>query len=146
MADANLLRVGRASVYPKMGMNLGGPIMYGLGISEAVSIGNPAPSMLMQYPAIIRFRWVVLAGSRSAQVDVMQASNVSPRPKLTVKANADIGVGADVTGSASSSTGWVTIGPLSVTPSSRGVLIIELECPTRLEGDNGCYWDNLITS
>lgn len=140
------MRVGRASVYPKVGMNLGGTLMYGLGISKELVEGDPAPSLLMQYPATMRFRWAVLDILNSVQVDVKQASNVSPRPTLTIKANPEIGVNADVVGTAASGTGWVTIGPISATPTSRGVLIIELECPTREEGDDGCFWDNLVTS
>lgn len=146
MPDGILSRCGWASSYPRMGMNLGGAIGYGLGISKSTTDGNPTPSMLMQYPTKIQFRWAVPASVSSVQVDVKQSCNVSPRPTLTIKANPDIGVNSDVVGTAASGTGWVTIGPISATPSSRGVLIIELDCPTREEGDDGCFWDNLITS
>lgn len=145
MPDANLCRVGRASSYPKMGMNLGGSIMYSLGVSKSDTVGNPVPSMLMQYPATFKFRWAAESGARTVQVDVKQSCNVSPRPTLTVKANPDAGISFDVVGSAPSSTGWVTIGPLNLTPTSNSVLIIELSCNQRQEGDDGCFWDNLTT-
>lgn len=93
-----------------------------------------------------RFRWTVAAGSRSISIDVKQAVNVSPRPRVTVLANPDIGVSADVQASAASSAGWVTIGPIAVTPSSAGALWVVLEA--LYDGQSGCpsFWDHIVTT
>jgi len=93
-----------------------------------------------------RFRWTVAAGSRSISIDCKQAVNLSPRPRVTVLANPEIGVNADVQGSAASGTGWVTIGPIAVTPSSAGALWVILEA--LYDGQSGIptYWDHIVTT
>ena len=109
--------------------------------------GNPSPpSLRLNVRGTYRFRWTVAAGSRSISIDVKQAVNVSPRPRVTVLANPDIGVNADVQGSAASGAGWVTIGPIAVTPSSAGALWVILEA--LYDGQSGIpsYWDHIVTT
>lgn len=109
--------------------------------------GNPSPpSLRLDVKGTYRLRWTVAAGARSISIDVKQAVNLSPRPRVTVIANPDIGVSADVQGSAGGGTGWVTIGPISVTPSSAGALWVILEA--LYDGQSGCasYWDHIVTT
>ena len=111
------------------------------------SEGNPSPpSLRLDVRGTYRFRWTVAAGSRSISIDCKQAVNVSPRPRVTVLANPDIGVNSDVQGSAASGTGWVTIGPIAVTPSSAGALWVVLE--SLYDGQSGVptYWDHIVTT
>jgi hypothetical protein len=108
------------------------------------SEGNAAPCLRMDAPGSWSFWWPVDAGTIELTCDVRQAVNLSPRPRITIKANPDIGVNSDVTGEAPSGTGWVTIGPLEVSPTGTGALRVILEA--RHEGQDGvvpCYWDNI---
>jgi len=108
--------------------------------------GNPAqPSLKMERLGKFRFRWIVTSGARTISVNVKQAINLTPRPTLVVKANSSIGVNSDVTGTAGSGTGWVTIGPVAINPSSSGAVWVELRanydgqtCPS--------YWDNVVVT
>lgn len=76
--------------------------------------------------ALFRFRWIVQAGTRTLSISVANISGLTPYPTMTIRANAAIGVNSDAVGTAGSGTGWQTIGPLSVSPSSDGVLLVEL--------------------
>lgn len=110
--------------------------------SKSTSEGNPSqPSLQLIANGVWRFRWVVQSGSRGVSVDVKQAINLSPRPSIIVKANPDIGVNSDVTAVAASGTGWVTIGPANITPSSSGAVWVELHANTI--GIYPSYWDNV---
>lgn len=99
------------------------------GVRKDDSEGNPsAPCLAIDYAVPYRFRWPVRSGDRTIQVDAKQVSNIAgKRPKLVVKANPAIGVDLDVEGSAGAGTGWVTIGPLDVTPDADGILWVELQ-------------------
>lgn len=110
--------------------------------------GNPAPSLRVQAPGKWRFRWAVKSGSRSIMIDVKQVSNTTPRPSVIVKANTAIGVNSDVTGTAGAGTGWVTIGPIAVTPSSDGALWVELwnNNPVLDYTNSDTYWDNVVVT
>lgn len=111
------------------------------------SEGNSAPSLRMDSMGTFKFLWVVGASPITLSVDVKQAANASPRPRVTIKADTSIGVSSDVTGEAGSSTGWVTIGPLLVEPTSAGALEVLLE--NRLDYQYRvapCYWDNITES
>lgn len=115
-----------------------------IGGREAVE-GNPTLCLRIDTVAVYKLYWPVASGSRTFRVDVKQALNFSPRPRVTIKANSDIGVVADVTGSAGSSATWVTIGPLAAAPSSNGVLEVWLENLYE-GGDDPIYWDNIIVT
>ncbi len=85
------------------------------------------PSMALDLPGRFRFRWGVEAGARTVKCRTKQVSNVTgKRPRLIVCANPAIGVNSDVIVDAGSSTGWLDLGPASVTPTSNGVLWVEL--------------------
>lgn len=107
---------------------------------------NVAPSLRMDARGTWRFRWVVQSGARALSVNVKQAVNLSPRPRLTVKANTAIGVNADVTADAASSVTWTTV-TANVTPTLDGVLEVILEA--RYDGQPysaPCYWDTILWS
>ena len=123
-----------------------------IGITEFVpggkstTEGNPSnPSLRLDTFGFWRFRWTVSAGTRTIQIDVKQAENQSPRPRVTILANAGIGVASNVTGSAASGTGWTTIGPLTITPSGRGAVWVRLE-NLYVGQYSPCYWDHIVTT
>jgi len=124
-------------------------VPYTLGASRSDTEGNPSPPCLsLYYPGTShRFRWGVTAGSRSLTVDAKQVSNVTgKRPRVIVRANPSIGVNSDVIADAGSGTSWVTIGPLSVTPSSSGVLWVELWNMDTATFNSPAFFDHIVTS
>lgn len=110
--------------------------------------GDPSqPSLRMDARGTWRFRWVVESGARTASINVKQAANASPRPTLVIKANTAIGVNADVTGTAGSGTGWVTIGPVNAAPTGDGVLWVELRNNYDAQYQGApCYWDHVVVT
>ena len=98
------------------------------GVREELVEGNPSPPCLaLDYPGFWRFRWQVIPGTQTISVWTKQVSNVAgKRPSMIVKANPAIGVSADVTGTAASSTGWIKIGPQRHRYFARRVLWVEL--------------------
>lgn len=133
--------------YPAWGVSLGGPgfARLAMGVSRATDEGNPsAPCLKMEHPATFRVPWAVRAGQRRVAVSVKQASNISPRPALIVRANSALGVSSDVVEVAGGSTGWVTVGPVVVNPTSDGVLVVELVCRAQSAAFAPCYWDHLV--
>ena len=108
--------------------------------------GNPSqPSLRLDTFGRYRLRWTVASGTRTFSIGCKQAVNASPRPRVTVLANAGIGVAADVSGSAGSGTGWVTIGPITITPSSGGAVWVVLEA-LYLGQYAPTYWDHIVTT
>lgn len=106
-----------------------------VGVLRSNAEGSPAtPSLLLCQPGQWRFRWAVHAGARSISVLAKQGANVAPHPSMIVKSNPAIGVNADVSASSPGGTGWQTIGPISVSPSSDGALWVEL-----WNNDKGTY-------
>ena len=98
-----------------------------VGAQESLSVGYlAAPSLQLNQPGFWRFRWTVASGARTVTVFVMQAANIAPYPSLTVKANSSIGVNSDVSATSPGGTGWVQIGPVTVSPTSEGVLWVQL--------------------
>jgi hypothetical protein len=133
--------------YP-LGFNLGNTrhdiYYWGAGV-DAVNGSPSPPSYQFQRAGLMRFPWKVNSGTRTLSVNVMQPVNTSPRPTLTVRASSDLGVNSDVVASAGSSTGWVTIGPVTVTPTSNGVLWVEIACST--PGMNvPCNFDHFVAT
>lgn len=113
-----------------------------MGGQDAVEGTPTAPSLRLDALGVWKFRWTVPIGTRTISISVKQAVNASPRPTLIVKANASIGVNADVTGTAPSGTSWVTIGPVTITPSSAGAVWVELwNNLDRQIGTAPCYFD-----
>jgi hypothetical protein len=86
---------------------------------------------------------------------VKQPANVTPYPTMVVKANSTIGVAADVSGASPGGAGWVTIGPLTVNPSSDGPVWVEIRNNCQKYDPTGsvnssnilpwmpCYFDHL---
>lgn len=100
---------------------------------EDATQGDPAtPCIRLDNQGRFRFRWKMASGTRTISINVKQAINISPRPTLIVKANPDIGINSDQSATAGAGTGWVTIGPITVNPSSDGAVWVEV-------------WNNLIT-
>lgn len=107
--------------------------------------GDPSqPCLRLDARGYWRFRWSFSSGARSVSISVKQPDNQSPRPSLIVKANPDCGVNADVTGTAASGTGWVTIGPVNINPSSAGAVWVELHA--NYDAPSECYWDEIVTT
>lgn len=109
--------------------------------------GNAQPSLRLDAKGVWRFRWNVASGTRTVQVDCKQALNLSPYPSLVVKANPSIGVNSDETGTAAAGSGWKTIGPVTINPSSAGSVWVELRA--NYDGQYGtapCYFDNVSTT
>lgn len=112
---------------------------------KSTSEGNPQPSLYMQTDGVFRFKWAVAAGENTIQISVKQPSNGTPRPRMVVKANPDIGLDADLTGDAASGTGWTTIGPLTVDSDIGGAVWVELHA-RQIGQFVPCYWDNIVTT
>lgn len=114
--------------------------------SKSTTEGDPAqPSLKIDAYGMLRFRWTVESGARTISINVKQAINLSPRPTLVVKKNTEIGVNADVTGTAASSTGWVTIGPVTINPTSDGAVWVEIH--SNYDGEDApSYWDHVVTT
>jgi hypothetical protein len=151
------LGFGGGSIGALQGISLGGPTSllgdgsFGrhlqVGIFKETTIGNPTqPSMREDIPGFFRFRWGVLIGTRSIQINVMQPANSTPRPTMTVKANSAVGLAADLAGTAGASTGWVVIGPLSFVCTAAGYVWVELRNNYYGQYNSPCYWDHRIAS
>jgi hypothetical protein len=112
-------------------------------ITKDSAEGTPGvPSMKMDRANTFEFFWPVSAGSHDFSVSVKQAANLSPRPRVTIIANAECGVNANSSATAAAGAGWVTIGPITITPSSDGAVRVRLE--NMLEGiHTPCFWDNI---
>ncbi len=117
--------------YPITGIYCGDSVdssfqQYGIR-QETVDVEGSPYRLALDTPGRWRFRWGVEAGSRSIECRVKQASNITgQRPTLVVLKNPTIGVNADVTVTAGSGAGWLDMPTASVTPSSNGVLWVEL--------------------
>lgn len=119
-----------------------------IGLVKNTTEGDPAqPSMELKYPSKRRFRWGVVGSSdNTITVNAKQVSNEAGyRPRLTVKANPDIGINADDYDDAGDTTGWDTLS-VTVTPSSSGVVWVELENRDVLNLDSSAYFDHITTS
>lgn len=118
--------------------------LYQFGIAINNTEGLPAPpSLLLPQLGYWRFRWVLHTSINTIQVDVKQAANVAVRPSMTVKANPACGVNADSSSSAASDAGWVTIGPLTVSPSGVGAVFVEFHNNVVTQYAD-CFWKNLV--
>jgi hypothetical protein len=140
------LYVGPAVLSILRKINIGSVVTLNVGVRVDAVEGTPTPPCLaMDQTAQFRMLWPVKQGSRSITISVKQAVNQSPRPRITVKANPALGVNSDVSESAGSGTGWVTVGPLTVNTTGEGVLEVMLE-PLYNASYAPCYWDNVITT
>lgn len=119
------------------------------GITRSYAEGSPSvPCLEIYEPTFWRFKWSVGGGNRTISVKCKQASNSvsASRPSLIVKANPSIGVNSDVSGSAPSSTGWVTIGPVSITPTASGSVNVELWNNSNTVTQDPAYFDHIAVT
>jgi hypothetical protein len=137
-------------------INLGGPTStYGdcpmgrnliRGITQSRVEGSPAvPSLQITY-GFWRFRWVVKSGNRTISINTKQSASISPRPSMIVKANKDIGITQDLSGSAAVSSDWVTIGPVAVTATSTGATWVELWNNQVSSSTDYAYFDHIVVT
>lgn len=127
-------------------IDLGGQTAIYLGGKETVE-GNAQPCLRMDVMFSMPFRWIIQAGTRTVKVDVKQPINLAPRPRLRILANPAIGINADVDTDAASGAGWLTIGPVTINPSSDGVLkVLLMNLYDGPIGAGPCYWDNLVVT
>lgn len=116
-----------------------------VGVIEELVDGSPGPPCLkLAIPGFWRFRWAVASGSHTIQCDVKQVINASPRPTLVVIKNTDIGINADVIVTAGSSTGWITLGPATITPNATGAVWVELHNNYASLSNTPCYFDHIV--
>lgn len=113
------------------------------GASRDGSAGAAAPpSLRMTRAGVFRFLWPVKAGARRVSVKVRQPYPATPRPRLVVKTNAEVGLLADATADAASGSDWLTVGPITFTATAAGTVWVELWCRapgTQVE----CSWDDI---
>ena len=139
------------------GINLGGmvcvngcssglPLMY--GVTQSMSEGSPsAPSIAFNYAGMWRFKWSVVAGTRTITIKCKQVSNQSPRPSMVITANPSIGVPLDIETFASSGIGWVDIGPVTITPTSTGMVFIQIKNNSNdIRVDTPAYFDHIVVT
>ena len=108
--------------------------------------GTPLPpSINIPVKGMFRFRWAFSSGTRTISVSAKQPKNGTPRPTVVIKSNSSVGIPIDVSESAIPDNGWVTIGPLTINPTTSGATWVELH--NNYEGINEpCYFDNIITT
>lgn len=125
-------------------------LVYQIGLSKDTTDGSPTqPSMKQTLPHRRSFFWPVASGARTISVNVKFTadSGTGFRPKLVIKANAELSINADVITEAVTGTGvWKTIGPVTVSPSAQGVLEIELRYDPVLGEANTVHWDNVVVT
>lgn len=113
------------------------------GVRYEGTEGTPtAPCVALDFYGSWRFRWLVGAGSRSITVYAKQASNVANRPSVVLKANSAVGLNADVTSVAASSTGWVAI-TASFVATATGMVWVELHNNAVAEHRDACFFDRI---
>jgi len=91
--------------------------------------GSPSsPCLELLYPGMWRFRWIVKPGQRQILVRTKQIRTFSTgsRPTMTVKANSKVGLNTNLTATASISTDWTSIGPITFTSTGTDALWVEL--------------------
>ena len=141
---------GKASISGVQSINIGGSLPQNtltFGAGEYFADGTPSPpSLFMQYPSYFRFKWIVQTGTRTIQVSCKQDINLTPRPSMIVRANVSLGVPADVSATAPSGTGWVIVGPVTITATTMGLLYVDLLSNGSAENANPCLWDNIVST
>lgn len=120
------------------------------GITKDTSEGSPSqPSMKAILPHRRRFLWPVASGTRTISVDVKFSvdNGTGFRPMLVIKANAEVGIAADVVTEAAAGAGsYKTIGPVTVNPNAQGTLEVELRFDPVLGSTSIIHWDNVAVT
>jgi hypothetical protein len=126
--------------------NGGIPMVY--GVKQNYIEGSPNPPCLeIPYPSMWRFKWTVKAGDRSISIKCKQSTNSSSslRPSMVIKSNSLVGLMNDISGSAPSGTDWVTIGPVSFTPTANGCMSVELWNNLTM-AQTSAFFDHIVTT
>jgi hypothetical protein len=157
------VNIGRLAVTGALqGISVGGPgsingdgtlgRILQVGVLRNNSDGSPLqPSLQVDIPnspgvgGFWRFQWGVKVGTRTIQVNCKQAVNLSPRPTMVIKANSGV-LASDVSTSAPSGTGWVTIGPVTITALSTGMLWVELHNNYTAASSSPAYFDHIVVT
>ena len=113
--------------------------------------GSPSqPSLELTAPESFRFRWVVSSGNRTISINAKQKTFGTPtdqRPSLVVRANRTVGLDFDLSASAANGDNWTTIGPLSFTATSTGVLWVEMRNNLHLSyPSSSVYFDHIVAT
>lgn len=123
------------------------PMVYGM--KQNSTDGNPAsPCLELELPTNFRFKWVVRPGTRTISVMAKQdltCSIENQRPSVVVKANSNVGLPYDLSGSAPASSSWVTIGPVSFTSTGTDVVYVELRNNLQYTG-HSAYFDHITVT
>jgi hypothetical protein len=117
-----------------------------VGISKETTDGSPsAPCLKIANKGMWRFKWVIKSGERSIYINCKQVINLNPRPTITIKANPSVGLNADIVGTAPSGVDWVTIGPLTFTAASKGVVYVELS-NNYITSNESAFFDHIVVT
>lgn len=129
-------------------MNIGGSPVWISGMSKELVDGSPgAPSLKLDRPNSWRFRWAIRStGAHTIQINAKQAVNQNPRPSMIVRANPSIGIYNDVSASAPTGTGWVLLGPISVTTSAVGATYVDISNNYSGSTSSSCYFDHIVST
>lgn len=127
--------------------NTSGIRHFQIGLGRDDIEGSPAiPSLKLIYPGMWRFRWTVVAGTRTISIRTKQYDNViSQRPTIKIRSNVDVGLLSDLTSTAPTGNNWVTIGPLSFTATSTGVVWIEVWNNLNVT-NKPAYFDHIVVT
>jgi|ERR1041384_116380 hypothetical protein len=153
MADGIKANLSNLAVYivPRI-INAGGIRQEELhvGISKDDTEGSPgSPCMRMSQIGYWRFRRTLNAGTRAFQINVKQAANQSPRPSVIIRKNLSMGINSDITIIAPSDTGWVVVGPQTISVTNQGFVWIELHNNYETYPPTApayCYWDHVVVT
>jgi hypothetical protein len=119
-------------------------VMY-LNSGRDDAIGNPLPPGQKQgRPGILTGLLIpITAGARQIFIDVLQEVDVGVglRPRMTLKANADVGLHSDLVVDAAAGVAWQT---LTAAFTATGTGAVEVWREKRYQGmDDAIWWDNL---
>lgn len=149
--DASQQSLGQVQSVPALSnVRLQGQL-YLAGLTKDSNDGNPsAPCMKITGPHRRTFLWPVTSGTRTISVDVKYSpdNGAGHRPKMIIKANAEVGITTDTTTEAPSDAGntWVTIGPITINPNATGVIEVELYLAPELQTQQVTRWDNVVVT
>ncbi len=104
-----------------------------------------APSLHLPRGGSLRLRIAVDAGNRSVSVKAKQPDAALARPTLRVLPNAEVGVQTELLAVAPVGAGWVKIGPITFTATTKGGVEVQLTADWR-GGLSGCWFDSLIVT
>ena len=105
------------------------------------SDGVPGPALELRHVGAFRILWPVQPGARSFAVWCRHSGH-TPRPRVRIAADPELGVSADIVAEALDTLDWHRI-QLSVTTTATGVLEVYLELHAP---HSWVRWDNVEVS